>query len=68
MRLGRVPRGYAVSPNSPRPRGTVATPTTPLAEASGAVVDAAGTLDTPTGTTPGAGAFDAALVRIAPTP
>jgi hypothetical protein len=53
---------------TPRPRGTVATPTTPLAEALGAVVDPAGTLETPTGTTPGAGAFDAALVRIAPTP
>ena len=44
----------------------MATPTTPLAEASGAVVDPAGTLDMPTGTTPGTGGFDAALVTIAP--
>lgn len=50
-----------------RPRGTVAVPTTPLEAASRAVVDPAGTLDTPTGTTLRFG-IRAALARIAPTP
>ena len=49
-----------------RPRGTVTTPTTPLADASGAVTDPGGTLAVPAGTSPGPGQFDAALVRIAP--
>ena len=47
-----------------RARGTVATPETPLADAAGTVVDAGGTLATSDGTTPGAGGFDAALVRV----
>jgi hypothetical protein len=41
-------------------------PETPLVEASGTVVDPAGTVATPAGTSPGAGGFDAALVRITP--
>jgi uncharacterized delta-60 repeat protein len=49
-----------------RPRGTVTTPSAPLADASGAVADAGGTLAEPAGTSPGPGQFDAALVRIAP--
>jgi uncharacterized delta-60 repeat protein len=48
-----------------KPRGTVSTPTTALADASGTATDAGGTVATPAGTTPGAGGFDAALVRIA---
>ena len=47
-----------------RARGTAATPATPLADAAGTVVDAGGTLATPDGTSPGAGGFDAALVRV----
>ena len=42
------------------------TPTTPLADASGAVADPGGTLADPAGPSPGLGQFDAALVRIAP--
>jgi uncharacterized delta-60 repeat protein len=49
-----------------RARGTVATPTTPLLDASGAVTDPGGVVDAPAGTSPGAGGFDVALVRVAP--
>jgi uncharacterized delta-60 repeat protein len=49
-----------------RPRGTVSTPETPLVEIFGTLVDPGGTVTTPAGTTPGAGGFDAALVRITP--
>lgn len=49
-----------------RPRGTISMPMTPLLEATGTVVDPGGTVDAPAGTTPGAGGFDAALVRVTP--
>jgi uncharacterized delta-60 repeat protein len=49
-----------------RLKSTVAAPDVPLADATGAVVDPNGTVATPNGTSPGAGGFDAALVRIAP--
>jgi hypothetical protein len=49
-----------------RLRGTVATPTAPLVDATGTVTDPGGTVDAPAGTTPGAGGIDAALVRVAP--
>ena len=44
----------------------MAAPDVPLADATGAVADPNGTVATPNGTSPGAGDFDAALVRIAP--
>jgi len=37
-----------------------------VTDATGVVADPGGTVATPTGTSPGAGGFDAALVRIAP--
>jgi len=46
--------------------GTVAAPEVPLADATGALADPNGTVATPNGTSPGAGGFDAVLVRIAP--
>jgi uncharacterized delta-60 repeat protein len=46
-------------------RGTVATPGIPLAEGTGALADPNGTVATPNGSSPGAGGFDAALVRAA---
>lgn len=46
-------------------RGTVAAPEVPLADATGALADPNGTVATPNGSSPGAGGFDAALVRIA---
>jgi uncharacterized delta-60 repeat protein len=49
-----------------RLRATVAAPEVPLADAAGTLADPGGTVTTPTGTSPGAGGFDAALVRIAP--
>lgn len=49
-----------------RPHGTVAAPDVPVTDASGVVADPNGTVATPNGTSPGAGGFDAALVRIAP--
>ena len=49
-----------------RLKSTVAAPDVPLADATGAVADPSGTVATPNGTSPGAGGFDAALVRIAP--
>jgi hypothetical protein len=54
------------SSKTSRLRGTVTTPATPLADAVGTSVDAGGTVDTPAGTSPGGGGFDAALIRIAP--
>jgi uncharacterized delta-60 repeat protein len=49
-----------------RLRGTVGTPDNALQDAAGAAVDAGGTAEASTGTSPGAGGFDAALVRIGP--
>jgi hypothetical protein len=49
-----------------RLKSTVAAPDVQLADATGAVADPNGTVATPNGTSPGAGGFDAALVRIAP--
>jgi hypothetical protein len=49
-------------------RGTVATPGIPLADATGALADPNGTVATPNGSSPGAGGFDAALVRAAQQP
>jgi uncharacterized delta-60 repeat protein len=49
-----------------RLRGTVAAPDLPLADAIGALADPGGTVAAPNGSSPGAGGFDAALVRIAP--
>jgi uncharacterized delta-60 repeat protein len=49
-----------------RARGLVATPTAPLEDATGTVTDPGGTVDAPAGTSPGAGGFDAALVRVTP--
>jgi uncharacterized delta-60 repeat protein len=49
-----------------RLRGTVAAPEIPLTDATGISADPAGTVATPNGTSPGAGGFDAAVVRIAP--
>jgi hypothetical protein len=49
-----------------RLHGTVATPAVALADAAGAVADPNGTVATPNGSSPGAGGFDAALVRITP--
>jgi uncharacterized delta-60 repeat protein len=49
-----------------RLKSTVAAPDVPLADATGVVADPIGTVATPNGTSPGAGGFDAALVRIAP--
>ena len=49
-----------------RPHGTVAAPDVPVTGAAGTVADPNGTVATPNGTSPGAGGFDAALVRIAP--
>jgi uncharacterized delta-60 repeat protein len=49
-----------------RLRGTVAAPDVPLADATGALANPNGTVATPGGSSPGAGGFDAALVRIAP--
>jgi uncharacterized delta-60 repeat protein len=49
-----------------RLRATVAAPEVPLADAAGTLADPGGTVTTPTGISPGAGGFDAALVRIAP--
>jgi uncharacterized delta-60 repeat protein len=49
-----------------RVRGTVTAPEVPLEDAAGTLADPGGTVATPTGTSPGAGGFDAALVRIAP--
>jgi uncharacterized delta-60 repeat protein len=49
-----------------RVRGTVATATGALVDAAGAAVDAGGTTAAPAGTSPGAGGFDAALLRITP--
>jgi uncharacterized delta-60 repeat protein len=49
-----------------RLRGTVATPDVPLADATGVLADLGGTVATPGGSSPGAGGFEAALVRIAP--
>jgi hypothetical protein len=37
-----------------------------LVAATGTVADPGGTVDTPAGTSPGAGGFDAALVRVTP--
>jgi hypothetical protein len=44
----------------------VVTPTTQLLEAAGTVTDPGGIVDAPAGTSPGAGGFDVALVRVAP--
>ena len=49
-----------------RLRGTVAAPDVGLADATGAVADPNGTAATPNGSSPGAGGFDAALVRLGP--
>jgi uncharacterized delta-60 repeat protein len=49
-----------------RVRGTVSTPNNPLVDVAGATADAAGTAVAATGTSPGGGGFDAALVRIGP--
>jgi hypothetical protein len=49
-----------------RPHGTVAAPDVPLTDATGATADPALTVATPNGSSPGAGGFDAALVRITP--
>ena len=49
-----------------RLRGAVAAPDVPLADATGTLADPGGTVAAPNGTSPGAGGFDAALVRIAP--
>jgi uncharacterized delta-60 repeat protein len=49
-----------------RVRGTVATPNNTLQDVAGTTTDAAGTAAIATGTSPGAGGFDAALVRIGP--
>jgi uncharacterized delta-60 repeat protein len=49
-----------------RLKSTVAAPDVPVTDAAGVVADPGGTVATPNGTSPGAGGFDAALVRIAP--
>jgi uncharacterized delta-60 repeat protein len=49
-----------------RLKSTVAVPDVLLADATEVVADPIGTVATPNGTSPGAGGFDAALVRIAP--
>jgi hypothetical protein len=49
-----------------RVKSTVGAPDVPVTDATGAVADPGGTVATPNGTSPGAGGFDAALVRIAP--
>jgi uncharacterized delta-60 repeat protein len=49
-----------------RLRGALTTPEIALTDATGVVADPAGTVATPNGTSPGAGGFEAALVRIAP--
>jgi hypothetical protein len=49
-----------------RLHGVVAAPEVALADATGAVADPGGTVATPGGSSPGAGGFDAALVRFAP--
>ena len=49
-----------------RVRGTVTAPEVPLENATGTLADPGGTVATPNGSSPGAGGFDAALVRIAP--
>jgi uncharacterized delta-60 repeat protein len=49
-----------------RLRGTVAAPDIPLADATGALADPGGTVAAPDGRSPGAGGFDAALVRLTP--
>jgi hypothetical protein len=49
-----------------RVRGTVVTPNNALQDVAGTTADAAGTAGAGAGTSPGAGGFDAALVRIGP--
>jgi hypothetical protein len=49
-----------------RPHGEVTVPDVPLTDATGALADPAGTVASPNGSSPGAGGFEAALVRIAP--
>ena len=49
-----------------RLRGSVTAPNGPLADATGVVADPGGTVVAPNGSSPGAGGFDAALVRLAP--
>ena len=46
-------------------RATVGAPDVPFEDAAGTVADPGGTVATPNGTSPGAGGFDAAVVRIA---
>jgi uncharacterized delta-60 repeat protein len=61
------PFSFAQAPTkTSRVRGTVVTPTTQLLEAAGTVTDPGGIVDAPAGTSPGAGGFDVALVRVAP--
>jgi uncharacterized delta-60 repeat protein len=69
--LGATTRGGPFSflrapTKTSRLRGTVATPTAPLVDGAGPLADPGGTVDTPPGTSPGAGGIDAALVRVAP--
>jgi hypothetical protein len=47
-------------------RGSVAAPDVPLADVTGALADPGGTVAAPDGSSPGAGGFDAALVRLTP--
>jgi Domain of unknown function (DUF5122) beta-propeller len=49
-----------------RLRGSVAAPDVPLADVTGALADPGGTVAAPNGSSPGAGGFDAALVRLTP--
>ncbi|MET0200853.1 MAG: hypothetical protein ABW245_03270, partial [Gaiellaceae bacterium] len=49
-----------------RLKSAVAAPDVPVTDAAGVVADPGGTVATPNGTSPGAGGFDAAVVRIAP--
>jgi hypothetical protein len=49
-----------------RLRGSVAAPDVPLADATGVVADPGGTVAAVNGSSPGAGGFDAALVRLVP--
>jgi uncharacterized delta-60 repeat protein len=61
------PFAFADCPRQTRRlHGTVAAPNVPLVDATGALADPGGTVATPNGSSPGAGGFDAALVRIAP--
>jgi uncharacterized delta-60 repeat protein len=63
------PAPYAFEPASSRAyrvRGTAAPSTFTLADVAGTVADPGGTASVATGTTPGAGGFDAAILRVVP--